>query len=176
MRRAATRAWPVPSAPFPSSKPTLHTFRSRPYESTFAQPASIFQNIRPSTPAASLSKKNFSTSLRHTKDHAVEAKKLNQKGMDEQEKEVKDQDKKDKKDFDYNNQLDDAVGEARELQARTPWHREGSDKPPVRRMRQASAMTKGNYYSLPDLPLPNIISSSILSLNNLLTLPHQENS
>jgi hypothetical protein len=29
------------------------------------------------------------------------------------------------------------------LQARTPWHREGSDKPPVKRMRSAGAMTKG---------------------------------
>lgn len=39
--------------------------------------------------------------------------------------------------------LDDAIGEVKEKQARTPWHREGSDQPPVKRDRTASAMTKG---------------------------------
>jgi len=43
----------------------------------------------------------------------------------------------------YNDQLDHAIGEAKELQARTPWHREGTDKPPVKRQRSAGAMTKG---------------------------------
>ena len=31
-------------------------------------------------------------------------------------------------------------------QIRTPWHREGSDKPPVARQRSAGAMTKGTLY------------------------------
>jgi len=39
--------------------------------------------------------------------------------------------------------LEEAIGEAKELQARTPWHREGTDEPPVRRDRSAGAMTKG---------------------------------
>ena len=39
--------------------------------------------------------------------------------------------------------IDHAVDEAKELQARTPWHRDGSDKPPVKRPRSAGAMTKG---------------------------------
>jgi hypothetical protein len=39
--------------------------------------------------------------------------------------------------------FDDAVDAEREKQARTPWHREGADKPPVSRPRSASAMTKG---------------------------------
>ena len=39
--------------------------------------------------------------------------------------------------------IDHAVDEAKELQARTPWHREGSDKPPVKQLRSAGAMTKG---------------------------------
>jgi hypothetical protein len=56
----------------------------------------------------------------------------------------KEQEKED--DFDFNNQIDNAIGEAKELQARTPWHREGSDKPPVRRRRSAGAMTKGLFY------------------------------
>ena len=59
-----------------------------------------------------------------------QAKALNQKGQDKQEASL-------------DNQIDGAIGEAKELQARTPWHREGSDKPPVKRMRSAGAMTKG---------------------------------
>lgn len=39
--------------------------------------------------------------------------------------------------------LEEAIGEAKELQARTPWHREGTDEPPVRRNRSAGAMVKG---------------------------------
>lgn len=42
-----------------------------------------------------------------------------------------------KKDFDR------AIAENKEKQIRTPWHREGSDVPPVARQRSASAMTKG---------------------------------
>lgn len=62
----------------------------------------------------------------------AEAKELNKKGQEKQEKKT----------------LDDTIGEARELQARTPWHREGSDQPPVRRNRSAGAMTKGWWISL----------------------------
>jgi len=62
-------------------------------------------------------------------DYAEKAKELNQKGADEQE-----------------GQLDRAIGQAKELQARTPWHREGSDTPPVKRNRSAGAMTKGWSY------------------------------
>jgi hypothetical protein len=50
----------------------------------------------------------------------------------------------------FNSQIDNAVGEAKELQTRTPWHREGTDKPPVKRQRSAGAMTKG--LSLPIIP------------------------
>jgi hypothetical protein len=69
-------------------------------------------------------------SSREGKDYAAQAKELNQKGLDKQED-------------GFNNQLDNAIGEAKELQARTPWHREGSDQPPVKRRRSAGAMTKG---------------------------------
>ena len=33
-------------------------------------------------------------------------------------------------------------------QIRTPWHREGSDVPPVARQRSAGAMTKGTYVGI----------------------------
>ena len=37
------------------------------------------------------------------------------------------------------------VSDEKELQNKTPWHREGSDLPPVARQRSAGAMTKGEY-------------------------------
>lgn len=43
------------------------------------------------------------------------------------------------------NQIDNAIGKEKEIAARTPWHREGADMPPVKRQRQAGAMTKGIY-------------------------------
>lgn len=44
-----------------------------------------------------------------------------------------------KKDFDQK------VAEDKGKQIRTPWHREGSDLPPVSRLRSAGAMTKGKH-------------------------------
>jgi len=38
---------------------------------------------------------------------------------------------------------DKAVAEDKGKQIRTPWHRDGSDTPPVSRQRSAGAMTKG---------------------------------
>ena len=60
------------------------------------------------------------------KSSAQRASDLNQQGMDFQVKEVNDQ-----------------VNEENQKKARTPWHREGSDLPPVARPRSAGAMTKG---------------------------------
>lgn len=61
--------------------------------------------------------------------HAQAAKDLNQKSFDEHLSEFED---------------------LKEKQARTPWHREGVDTPPVRRQRSAGAMTKGTFL-LPDI-------------------------
>lgn len=45
---------------------------------------------------------------------------------------------------------DDAIAQEQGKQAAAPWHREGSEQPPVKRQRSASAMTKGilNYASV----------------------------
>ena len=40
--------------------------------------------------------------------------------------------------------IESAIGQEREKQTRAPWHREGSDLPPVARQRSAGAMTKGS--------------------------------
>lgn len=41
-------------------------------------------------------------------------------------------------------ELDEAVSYVKQNQTKTPWQREGSQTPPVKREREASAMTKGN--------------------------------
>jgi hypothetical protein len=100
--------------------PSIATFRSGPR---------IFNGTQPTK----LCIRGFSLTPYSLKEgFANQAKELNQKGLDKQED-------------GFNSQIDNAIGDAKELQARTPWHREGSDKPPVKRMRSASAMTKGMY-------------------------------
>lgn len=42
--------------------------------------------------------------------------------------------------------FDDAVAPEKEKQTRAPWHREGSNVPPVKRQRSAGAMTKGKRF------------------------------
>ncbi len=100
--------------------PILITFRTRP-----DIPHTEYQTQRSPIRA-------FTSSSRKLQEASAteRAKALNQKGLDQQED-------------GFRNQIDDAIGEAKELQARTPWHREGSDMPPVKRMRRAGAMTKG---------------------------------
>lgn len=61
-----------------------------------------------------------------------------------------------KKDFDR------AVAENKEKQIRTPWHREGSDVPPVARQRSASAMTKGR------ITIRHTMTCWIIQANKLL--------
>lgn len=78
----------------------------------------------------------FSTTTGHdsNEDYAQAAKELNQKDLDEQE-----------------SQVGDAISHEKQekgKQARTPWHRQGSDVPPVARPRSASAMTKGEQASI----------------------------
>ncbi|KAI9814642.1 MAG: hypothetical protein M1827_003198 [Pycnora praestabilis] len=68
------------------------------------------------------------------------AKDLNQKGLDQEEA-----------------QLEDSIEQEKEKQIRTPWHREGSDVPPVDRQRSAGAMTKGKLLTTPSRLLKLIL-------------------
>lgn len=117
--------FPTPSKR-PCQLPVMITFRGRPailYSSTFADSSC----------------RQFSSGLSLRKqDYANQAKELNQKGLDRQED-------------GFSTQIDNAIGEAKELQARTPWHREGADQPPVKRNRRAGAMTKGTVLFQPFL-------------------------
>jgi calcium uniporter protein, mitochondrial len=118
-----------PSSPSFTSRfqpQVLSTFRSRPKQ-TYSSPLSAI-SILSRSPIRGIS----STSVLGKEDYAARARELHQKSADEHEDE-------------FNSQIDNAIGQAKELQARTPWHREGSDKPPVKRMRSARAMTKGLF-------------------------------
>lgn len=49
------------------------------------------------------------------------------------------------------NHYEKMLEHSKESQMRSPWMREGSDKPPVARQRSAGAMTKGIYTSMSDI-------------------------
>jgi len=123
--RPATRIRP-PSGTSSSTRlqpKVLSTFRSRPTSASYF-PAASTQRTQ------SVYRTFSSTASQRFPDYTARAKALHQKSADEHEDE-------------FNSQIDNAIGEAKELQARTPWHREGSDLPPVKRNRSAGAMTKG---------------------------------
>ena len=119
--KRASRLLPstLPKPPVrPCQLPITATFRSRPA----LHPSLDFQR--------SVYRQFSSGVISRKADYESQAKELNKQGLDKQEES-------------FHNQIDNAIGEAKELQARTPWHREGSDKPPVKRQRRAGAMTKG---------------------------------
>ncbi|PQE03213.1 hypothetical protein CJF30_00005717 [Rutstroemia sp. NJR-2017a BBW] len=72
----------------------------------------------------------------------------------------------DKKDDWFNKQIDNAIGEQKEIQSRTPWHREGAEQPPVKRNRTAGAMTKGKLLTTPSRLLKLILPLTTLDKNS----------
>ncbi|KAL2349806.1 hypothetical protein BJ546DRAFT_603657 [Cryomyces antarcticus] len=52
---------------------------------------------------------------------------------------------------------DEVLAHSKSQQIRTPWHREGSDQPPVARQRSAGAMTKGKLLTTPSRMLKLIL-------------------
>lgn len=76
------------------------------------------------------------------------AKSLNQAGIDEQLHEY-----------------DASIAEEQEKQRKAPWHREGSQDPPVRRQRSAGAMTKGKLLTTPSRLLKLVLPLSTVDLN-----------
>ncbi|MCJ1476596.1 hypothetical protein MMC13_005262 [Lambiella insularis] len=81
--------------------------------------------------------------------HHETAKPLNQKGLEQQESD-----------------LQDGLGQQQEKQVRTPWHREGSSVPPVKRLRSAGAMTKGKLLTTPSRLLKLILPLTTLDQNS----------
>ena len=146
--RSVTRIRIPPSSPSICSRfqpQIISKFRSRPAAKNHPSPATTCLLYQSSNRAF------CSTRLLRQEDATARAKALHQKSADEHEDA-------------FNSQIDNAIGQAKELQARTPWHREGSDKPPVKRMRSAGAMTKGSSLSSSQTPftthLTNTKSSS----------------
>ena len=117
-------------------------------------PRSVIRNISSSrSKPLGCTSRGFSSEDKPPKEQSKEdkykaqAKELNRKGMELQEEGISANDdaeggekegKSERKSY-----LDDEIGTAKEKQARTPWHREGPENPPVRKLRTASAMTKG---------------------------------
>lgn len=62
--------------------------------------------------------------------------------------------------------LEDAIAQEKEKQIRTPWHREGSNVPPVARQRSAGAMTKGKLLTTPSRLLKLILPLTTLDNNS----------
>ncbi|MCJ1438369.1 hypothetical protein MMC27_007757 [Xylographa pallens] len=90
----------------------------------------------------------FGLNLR-SEDHAETARSLNQKGLDAQESEIQ-----------------DGISQEKEKQTRTPWHREGSNVPPVKRLRSAGAMTKGKLLTTPSRLLKLVLPLTTLDTNS----------
>lgn len=61
--------------------------------------------------------------------------------------------------------FDTAIAQQKEKQSQAPWHREGSDTPPVARQRSAGAMTKGKLLTTPSRLLKLIIPLTTLDHN-----------
>ncbi|KAL8689862.1 MAG: hypothetical protein Q9218_004561 [Villophora microphyllina] len=61
--------------------------------------------------------------------------------------------------------LKEAIAQEKEKQAKAPWHREGSNLPPVARQRSAGAMTKGKLLTTPSRLLKLIIPLTTLDHN-----------
>ncbi|KIN03643.1 hypothetical protein OIDMADRAFT_158358 [Oidiodendron maius Zn] len=91
-------------------------------------------------------------SLRNGRSSA-RIKALNQKSLDEHEESVK-------------SRISNKVGQSEERQLRTPWLREGSDAPPVRRLRSAGTRTKGKLLTTPSRLLKLILPLQSLSKND----------
>ncbi|KAH8670267.1 hypothetical protein BGZ60DRAFT_450243 [Tricladium varicosporioides] len=110
---------------------------------------------QPSHKLSHSSAKLFSTTTKKREEGLVanQAKSPHEKGLQDQEES-------------FNSQIDSAVGEAKVLQARTPWHREGSDKPPAKRTRSAGVMTKGKLLTTPSRLLKLILPLTTLDKND----------
>lgn len=78
--------------------------------------------------AQTLDESCFFSGQTRSASYEEKAKALNQQGIDNQL-------------HDY----DAKIHETQEKQKKAPWHREGSEQPPVRRERSAGAMTKGKH-------------------------------
>ncbi|KAL8948561.1 MAG: hypothetical protein Q9222_005257 [Ikaeria aurantiellina] len=62
--------------------------------------------------------------------------------------------------------LSTAIAQEKEKQTKAPWHREGSNVPPVARQRSAGAMTKGKLLTTPSRLLKLIIPLTTLDKNS----------
>ncbi|KAL9126441.1 MAG: hypothetical protein Q9217_004512 [Psora testacea] len=62
--------------------------------------------------------------------------------------------------------FDNVIGQEKEKQERAPWHREGSNVPPVKQARAADAMTKGKLLTTPSRLLKLVVPLTTLDKNS----------
>ncbi|KAK5072840.1 hypothetical protein LTR51_005481 [Lithohypha guttulata] len=104
---------------------TLTAQRVSPASSRFSQPIHRRCGLLNLTTERKAATATYVPCQRRFASHQQTAQDLNQKGIDQQLSE-----------YDRN------IAEEQDKQRRAPWHREGSQEPPVRRQRSAGAMTK----------------------------------
>ncbi|MCJ1395909.1 hypothetical protein MMC18_008795 [Xylographa bjoerkii] len=113
--------------------------------------SAFFSKVRdnPCSQSSLIRKFSILGQSQRSKDHADTARSLNQKGLDAQE-----------------SQIQDGISQEKEKQTRTPWHREGSNVPPVKRLRSAGAMTKGKLLTTPSRLLKLVLPLTTLDTNS----------
>lgn len=119
---SVARAAPAARIPSLTSHLRISFFNASP-----SYHASVLSRRAPLRPF-SVTTSNFIQERTDTSSNSQPARDLNNNVTEEE-----------KKDFDQK------VAEDKGKQIRTPWHREGSDIPPVSRLRSAGAMTKGKH-------------------------------
>ena len=143
----------------PMAKPP---FRAAHFHTVFARTSSPTQrlSLSPLTCRRSitLGKKQRIEERTGTNSYAQPAHELNQEVTEEEAK-------------DYEERV---VEDTKAKQIRTPWHREGSDQPPVARQRSAGAMTKGTLAPCP-IPHPGRLSADTTARETLdYAQPHAQ--
>ncbi|KAL8816020.1 MAG: hypothetical protein Q9223_004906 [Gallowayella weberi] len=133
----------------PTAVRTAVTFRTCitawPARSSSSQ---LFRLRMHTTPATSIKIASFSQSAPSTVDGRLTgaSKEPPQKGDDAPETDI-----------------NEAIAQEKEKQTRAPWHRQGSNTPPVARQRSAGAMTKETVTAKTSNPLPFLSTPNNLS-------------
>ena len=119
-RKASSNMHACPSVALPTLRSALAPKRA----SSARRPLSHISNH---TPISQHRVFHFSTLRRSEQTQSKDVRDVNQQALDKEQSDI-----------------EDSIAQEKDKQQKTPWHREGSNVPPVARPRSAGAMTKGN--------------------------------